>query len=61
MTEKEPEKVESSMKGKKGNAASKSRSRIWGEAKKEIIPLSIGAIALVASSTVNQGKFLAFH
>jgi len=42
------------MKGKKGNAASKSRSRIWGEAKKEIIPLSIGAIALVASSTVNQ-------
>ncbi|VEU44697.1 unnamed protein product [Pseudo-nitzschia multistriata] len=42
--------------GKEGkeNAAAKSKRRIWGEARKEMIPLSVGAIALVASSSVNQ-------
>eukprot|EP00535_Pseudo-nitzschia_heimii_P000881 CAMPEP_0197185842 /NCGR_PEP_ID=MMETSP1423-20130617/12783_1 /TAXON_ID=476441 /ORGANISM="Pseudo-nitzschia heimii, Strain UNC1101" /LENGTH=658 /DNA_ID=CAMNT_0042637001 /DNA_START=4 /DNA_END=1980 /DNA_ORIENTATION=+ len=41
-------------KGRKRDEDSKSRSRIWGEARKEIIPLSVGAVALVASSSVNQ-------
>ena len=54
MTENTPEKEKVSKKGRKGDAAS-SKSRIWGEARKEIVPLSIGAIALVASSSVNQG------
>ncbi len=44
--------------GRKGNATSKASIRIWGEARKEILPLSIGAIALVASSSVNQGMQL---
>lgn len=44
----------SKKKGGKDNAAANSSRRIWGEAKKEILPLSVGAIALVASSSVNQ-------
>lgn len=48
MTEKAPEKDKAL--AKKG----KSSSRLWGEARKEIVPLSIGAIALIASSSVNQ-------
>lgn len=60
MTEKMPERDKSAKKGRKGDSASKSSSRIWGEARKEIIPLSIGAIALIASSSVNQGTCSAF-
>jgi len=38
-----------------GAANKKSNSnKIWGEARKEFLPLSLGAIALVASSSVNQ-------
>ena len=58
MTEKTPVNNDANTKkGRKGDVASKSSNRIWGEARKEIIPLSIGAIALIASSSVNQGKF----
>jgi hypothetical protein len=39
---------------KKKNDAAKNNNKIWSEARKEIIPLSVGAIALVASSSVNQ-------
>jgi len=35
-------------------AANHNSNKIWGEARKEILPLSLGAIALVASSSVNQ-------
>ena len=49
MAEKAPKKDKTL--AKKG----KSSSRIWGEARKEILPLSVGAIALIASSSVNQG------
>jgi len=55
MSEKVAKKDSAPKKGRNGDASSKSGSRIWGEARKEIIPLSIGAIALVASSSVNQG------
>lgn len=62
MTEKVPKNDKVSKKGRKGDAASKSSSRrIWSEARKEIIPLSVGAIALVASSSANQGAYLAFY
>eukprot|EP00536_Pseudo-nitzschia_multiseries_P010438 jgi/Psemu1/289089/fgenesh1_pg.318_\ len=50
----------SSSKKKRGDnnnnkdAIAKSKRRIWGEARKEILPLSVGAVALVASSSVNQ-------
>lgn len=54
MTEKIPEAAHTNGTGRKGKPAAKIRSRIWGEARKEIIPLSVGAIALVASSSVNQ-------
>lgn len=54
MNEMTPEKDKLPQKGRKTNGTSKSRSRIWGEARKEIIPLSVGAVALVASSSVNQ-------
>ena len=60
------DKEKSSSKNKKGGkgdaAAKRSSRRIWGEARKEIIPLSVGAIALVASSSVNQGTYyIALH
>ena len=47
------EKKKSSSK-KKNDAAKENNNKIWSEARKEIIPLSVGAIALVASSSVNQ-------
>jgi len=47
------EKKKSSSK-KKNEAAKENNNKIWSEARKEIIPLSVGAIALVASSSVNQ-------
>jgi len=38
-----------------GAANKKNNSnKIWGEARKEFLPLSLGAVALVASSSVNQ-------
>ena len=62
MTEKAPNHDKVSKKGRKGDAASKNSSRrIWSEARKEIIPLSVGAVALVASSSVNQGVYLTFY
>ena len=51
MTEKAPDN------GKALTKKGKSSSRLWGEARKEIVPLSIGAIALIASSSVNQGTY----
>jgi hypothetical protein len=51
------EKKKSSSKKKNGEddaANNKKNNKICGEARKEIIPLSVGAIALVASSSVNQ-------
>ena len=55
MTNRVPEKAHASKKGIKGDPISRVRGRIWDEARKEIVPLSVGAVALVASSSVNQG------
>ena len=59
MTEKPREGDDNLKQGKKNNnGASKNSRRIWDEAKKEIIPLSLGSVALVASSSVNQGVYV---
>lgn len=34
--------------------AKKAQARIWSEAKRETLPLSVGAVAMIASSAVNQ-------
>jgi len=48
-------KISSTKKGRRDHGtANNSSKKIWGEARKEILPLSFGAIALVASSSVNQ-------
>jgi hypothetical protein len=39
----------------------KVKAAMWSEARKEILPLSVGAIALVASSSVNQGMCSSTH
>lgn len=54
MAEKIRKKDKASKKGRNEDLTSKSSSRIWGEARKEIIPLAVGAIAQLASLFINQ-------